>query len=48
MKFLASFFQRHEIAALKDALRWASGASDFAPDGLARKGWEKICAPLVK
>jgi hypothetical protein len=41
-----------EFAKLLDdyieALVWCSGASDFAPEGKAREGWEKIVAPLIK
>jgi len=28
--------------ALVDNLIWASGSSDFAPDGIAREGWLKV------
>jgi hypothetical protein len=31
-----------------DALIWCSGSDDFAIDGKARKGWEKIVQPLIK
>ena len=33
---------------LVEALQWCSGASVFAPGGKARRGWLKICAPLIK
>jgi len=32
---------------LFDALIWCSAASDFQPGGKARKGWLKLCAPLI-
>jgi len=31
-----------------EALRWCSGSSDFNEGGHARKGWIKICLPLIK
>ena len=31
-----------------DALIWCSGSEDFQIGGKARKGWEKICKPLIK
>jgi len=31
-----------------DALIWCSGSDDFQVGGKARKGWEKICLPLLK
>ena len=31
-----------------DALIWCSGSEDFQIGGKARKGWEKICLPLIK
>ena len=31
-----------------EALIWCSGFADFAPEGQARKGWEKICQPLLR
>jgi hypothetical protein len=40
-----------EIANLidiyKDALIWCSGSDDFGIDGKARKGWLKVCKPLI-
>jgi hypothetical protein len=33
--------------ALEEALVWCSGSQDFAPEGKAREGWEKLCAPLL-
>ena len=38
---------RDENEKLRDALFWCSGSQDFAPEGKARKGWEKLCAPLL-
>lgn len=37
-----------EIDNLVEALFWCSGSQDFAPGGLARSGWEKICKPLLQ
>lgn len=37
-----------EIDKYKDALIWCSGSSDFQLEGQARKGWEKLCVPLLK
>ena len=31
-----------------DALIWCSGSDNFQVGGKARKGWEKICLPLLK
>jgi len=31
-----------------DALIWCSGSEDFQVEGKARKGWEKICLPLLR
>ncbi len=36
-----------ENKRLKEALQWCNGSGDFAPDGKAHKGWEKICRPLL-
>ncbi len=30
-----------------DALQWCSASSDFQSGGYARKGWLKLCAPLI-
>ena len=30
-----------------DALIWCSGSDDFQIEGKARKGWEKLCKPLL-
>jgi len=37
-----------EIDKYKDALIWCSGSDDFQLEGKARKGWEKLCIPLLK
>lgn len=37
-----------EIKKYKEALIWCSGSDDFQIEGKARKGWEKICLPLLK
>jgi hypothetical protein len=36
-----------ERDALAHALQWCSGSDDFAPGGKARKGWVKLCQPLL-
>lgn len=36
-----------EIEQLRKALIWCSGSGDFAPEGQAREGWLKLCAPLL-
>ena len=33
---------------LLEALIWCSGSADFQEGGKARKGWLKICSPLLK
>lgn len=35
------------VEALEDALVWCSGSQDFQPEGKAREGWLKLCAPLL-
>jgi len=41
-----------EIAKVIDeycnALMWCSGSADFSEEGKARKGWLKICQPLIR
>lgn len=41
----------HECKAraerLEEALQWCSGSDDFQEGGVARKGWLKVCAPLL-
>ena len=32
----------------QEALIWCSGSPDFAPEGQAREGWLKLCAPLLR
>ena len=44
-KLLALFTA--ETAAMREALRWCSGSADFQEGGQARKGWLKICKPLL-
>ena len=36
-----------EIERLREALAWCSGSRDFQEGGVARKGWLKLCAPLI-
>jgi len=36
-----------ENARLREALIWCSGSDDFQEGGKARKGWIKLCAPLI-
>ena len=36
------------IEDLEEALLWCSGSTDFNEGGVARKGWLKVCAPLLK
>jgi len=38
---------RDALAKAYDALVWASGASDFAPDGPARQGWVAVGQPAI-
>lgn len=37
-----------EVDKLKKALIWCSGSQDFQIEGKARRGWERICVPLLK
>lgn len=37
-----------ERDALLEALRWDSGSDDFADNGIASSGWERMCAPLIE
>jgi hypothetical protein len=39
---------KHPMSALRDALIWCSGSADFNEGGIAREGWLKICAPLLR
>jgi len=36
-----------ERGKLKAALQWCSGCPSFAAGGDARKGWLKVCKPLL-
>lgn len=45
-KEIARLFAENE--RLKSALIWCSGSADFQIDGQARKGWERICIPLLE
>ena len=37
-----------QILQLQEALAWCSGSPSFATDGEARKGWLKLCLPLLE
>lgn len=37
-----------ELAEFRHALIWCSGSADFNEGGVAREGWLKVCAPLLK
>ena len=39
---------KEEREKYQNALIWCSGSEDFQIGGKARKGWEKICIPLLK
>lgn len=43
----AGELMRTERAQFRDALIWCSGSPSFAPEGEAREGWLKLCAPLL-
>ena len=36
-----------KLARMEEALIWCSGSEDFQDGGKARKGWLKLCAPLI-
>lgn len=36
------------VAGLEGALQWCSGSADFNEGGVAREGWLKICAPIIR
>ena len=38
---------KKERDQLLDALQWCSASSDFQAGGYARRGWLKLCAPLI-
>ena len=50
IQFIAKLIaqERKEYNKAIEALIWCSGSDDFHFDGKARKGWEKICQPLLK
>ena len=37
-----------KLAKALEALLWCSGSADFNEGGVAREGWLKVCAPLLK
>lgn len=37
-----------QVERLTEALIWCSGSADFGEGGIAREGWLKLCAPLLK
>ena len=37
----------HRMERLRRALQWCSAASDFDVSGKARRGWLKLCKPLL-
>lgn len=37
-----------KLEEFRHALLWCSGSADFNEGGVARKGWLKVCAPLLK
>ena len=37
-----------KLAKAVEALQWCSGSADFNEGGVAREGWLKVCAPLLK
>jgi len=39
---------KFKIGKFKEALIWCSGSEDFQVDGKARKGWLKLCRPLLQ
>ena len=39
--------EQAELQAMREALQWCSGSADFQEGGQARKGWLKICKPLL-
>ena len=48
VKELLKFEKKKNRQKFIDALIWCSGSEDFQVGGKARKGWEKICLPLLK
>lgn len=43
----ATQLSNDERLEYQQALIWCSAAADFAPEGQARKGWLKLCKPLI-
>lgn len=39
---------RAKLAEFRHALLWCGGSADFNEGGVAREGWLKVCAPLLK
>lgn len=39
---------KEKIDKLVEALQWCGGSEDFQEGGKARKGWLKLCVPLLK
>lgn len=37
-----------QVLQLQEALAWCSGSPSFAVGGKARKGWLKLCRPLLE
>ena len=48
IKELLKFEKKKNRQKFIDALIWCSGSEDFQVGGKARKGWEKICLPLLR
>lgn len=46
-RFRADIAEANLTKAL-EALLWCSGSADFNEGGVAREGWLKVCAPLLK
>ena len=44
----ASLTTTREHLAKAVELLWCSGSADFNEGGVAREGWLKVCAPLLK
>ncbi len=41
-------FVKRERDEFLEALQWCSASSDFQVAGYARRGWLKLCAPLIE
>jgi len=48
MKKTKDVSPKSKIGKLKEALIWCSGSEDFQVGGKARKGWLKLCKPLLQ